>query len=90
MASSEHRKSIEGMSGEDIATILRKQGGGEVCFPAASEDENIRADLGEAEARQVRPEHPVVSSVHHPIDQRYRSGLTSPHDYCPPQGYSGR
>ena len=80
MASSEHRKSIEGMSGEDIATILRKQGGGEVCFPAGSEVENIRADLGEAEARQVRPEHPVVSTVYRPLDHRSRSGLTSPHD----------
>ena len=90
MASSEHRKSIESVSGEDIATILRKRGSGEVCFPAGSEDENIRPDLGEAEAGQVRPEHPVVSSVHHPLDQQSRSRLTSPHDYCPKQGYSGR
>ena len=90
MASSEHRNSIEGVSGEVITTILRKQSGGEVCFPEASEDENIRPDLGEAEAGQVRPEHPVVSTVYRPLDNRSRSRLTSPHDYCPTQGDSGR
>ena len=90
MASSEHRKSIEGVSGEVITTILRKRGSGEVCFPAGSEDENIRPDLGEAEAGQVRPEHPLVSSVYRPLDQRSRSRLTSPRDYCRTQGYSDR
>ena len=70
MASSEPGRSIEGVSGEVITTILRKQGGGEVCFVAASEDENIRADLGEAEAGQVRPEQPVVSTVYRPLDHR--------------------
>ena len=90
MASSEPGRSIEGVSGEVITTILRKQGGGEVCFVAASEDENIRADLGEAEAGQVRPEQPVVSTVYRPLDHRSRSRLTSPPDYCPTQGYSGR
>ena len=90
MASSEHRNSIEGVSGEVITTISRKQGGREICFAAASEDETIRPDLDEAEAGQVRPEQPVVSTVYRPLDHRSRSRLSSPHDYCPTQGYSGR
>ena len=64
MASSEPGRSIEGVSGEVITTILRKQGGGEVCFAAASEDENIRADLGEAEAgasdQSIRSYRPFI------------------------------
>jgi len=90
MASSEHRNSIEGVSGEVITTILRKQDGGGACLAAASEDENIRADLGAAEAGQVRPEHPAVSSVYRPLDHRSRSRLTSPRDYYRTQGYSDR